>query len=131
MLDRRYAIAFCWRVSEGGWQTASVSPHGRGERVLVRHDSRPQSEQPTQDSSLRTLTGGSLSSVANYGKAPKRVVYSTRAISVGATVRVPCVEPEGMYLVVSPVLTEPDPLSSSATQPTRPASSSDEWQPPW
>lgn len=131
MLDRRYGIAPCWRVSEGGWKNASVSPHGRGERVLVRHDSRPQSEQPTQDSSLRTLTGGSPMSVANYGKAPGRVVYSTRNISVGATVRVPCVEPRGMSLVVSDASMDTVPLSSSATPPMRPESSSDEWRPPF
>jgi hypothetical protein len=131
MLDRRYGIMPCWRVSEGGWRTIESSPHGPGARVLVRHDSRPQSEQPTQSSSLAHLTGESPRSVANYGKVPRRVVYSTRATSVGATVTVPCVEPKGSVLRVSDASMDTVPLSSSATLPTKPESSSDDWQPPW
>jgi hypothetical protein len=123
MLDRRYGMTACWRVSEGGWPTSKASPHGRGERVLVRHDSRPQSEQPTQSSSLKRLTGGSPRSVANYGKVPGSKVRFTRTISVGETVRVPCVEPRGAYVVIAPASTDIDPPSFSDTPPSRP----DEW----
>lgn len=125
MLDRRYGIAACWRVSEGGWKTVSVAPHGRGEPVLVRHDSRPQSEQPEQDSSVRHLIGGSLwSSVPSYGVPPgARRARFTKTISVGATVRVPAVEPAGTFVVISPASTVIDQPSSPDTPPSSP----DEW----
>jgi hypothetical protein len=119
-LDRRYGTATCWRVSEGGWRLVSDYPHGRGERVLVRHDSRPQSAQPEQDSSVRHLTGESPSSPASYGVAPgARRARFTRTISVGATVRVPCVEPRGSVLVIAPASTDTGPSSSKAMSPTQ------------
>lgn len=117
MLDRRYGMTACWRVSEGGWKTASVAPHGRGASVLVRHDSRPQSEQPEQPSSATRHTGASPRSVASYGKVPGRVVYSTKTTGVGATVRAPCVEPAGSVAIVSPASTVADQITPSSTAP--------------
>ena len=129
--DPRYGYANCFRVAEC-WALIKEQPHREGDLTLFRHDSRPQSPQPEQASSLLDLPSSFKDPSRTYGTFPGRNKRGPSNIEGALVVDVPTVEPKGgIVRIRALVSTEPAPSSSNEPSTTSPESSTDEWQPPW
>lgn len=123
-LDRRYAFGTCFRASEA-WPLVKDQPHARSERVIFRHDSRPQSSQPEQASSLASLPSSWKDPSRTYGTFPGHgsAARLPRNTTGARSVVVPLAEPRGGTLRVTALVSTGTGPSSSKDDPATPASS--------